>query len=328
MRADKIKNARVGWLWKDRIPLGMVTVVAGKPGGAKTLLIVRMATDVSKSHNVILSAAEDPLREMLGPRLTAARANKKRIEVDFNPILPDDVDELARMIRRTRAKLVIMDPVNEHIDLTKIKRHADNIRRVTKPLKAMAEELKCAIVLVDHTIKSVPSSGHALAAIGGSGSGIAAAARMAYIVGRDPQDKDRVLMCCVKSNLRDDPQPYEFTIDIEEVPGVDDQAILLDVGETEYDPMDLLKKPTKGGRSGRPPTKREAAMEWLIEYLRVAPNYEFKSADIIEDAKQAGITTKTLRRAQAEADVIAFQKDGVWWWRLSKDMLQALDEEI
>lgn len=328
MRADKIKNEPVKWLWKERIPIGMLSVIAGKPGGAKTLLAVRIATDVSKHFNVILSATEDPLKQMLGPRLTAARANKKRVIVDFNPILPDDLDELASQIKRSRAKLVLLDPLNDHIDLTRIKRHADSIRRVTKPLKRMAEDLQVAIVIVDHTIKSVPASGHPLAAIGGSGSGVAAAARMAYIVGRDPSDKDRVLMCNVKSNLRDEPRALEFEIDIEEVIGVPDQPILVEVGECDFDPMELLKKPGKrGGKLGRPPTKREAAMEWLIEYLHVAPNYEFKSTEIIEDAKQAGITTKTLRNAQAEAGVIAFKKGSDWWWRLPKDLIDILEDE-
>lgn len=325
MRASKIQNEPVKWLWKERIPVGMITVLAGRPGGAKSLLGIRIASDVSKRGTVLLSQSEDHLKHMIGPRLTAVGANKRRIIVDTEPRFPEDIPRIRRMVERYSIKLMIFDPVNEHLS-EGISRYNDSIRRATRPLKKMAEETGCAVIFVDHVLKNVAKNSHPLAAIGGASSGLAAAGRMVYVVGRDPSDKDRVLMCNVKSSLRDDPEAFEFAMDEEDVEGYGTMSLLIDTGECEdYDVMELLHKPGKAGRLGRPPTKREAALEFLMEYLGAAPGHTRKASEIIEDAKQYGVTKRTLEGAKAEAEIISTKKGNEWWWTLPPDVIEALD---
>jgi hypothetical protein len=326
-RAHTIENADVEWLWNDRIAVGTVHVIGGRPGGGKSLLGVRIASDVSKKGTVILSQTEEIARTMLGPRLDAAGANKKRIIYDAEPLFPEDIGRIRRMIEKYKVKLLVCDPVNEHLS-EGVKRQSDSIRKATRPLKRLAQETGCAIVLVDHVIKNVARNSHPLNAIGGASSGLSAAGRMVYIVGRDPHDKDRVIMCSVKSQLRDDPLPLEFELDEAEVPKVTAPIPLLTkTGEIEegYDPMDMLAKQNKGGKQGRPPTKREAALEFLVDYLSAAPNHERKANEIIEDAKQYGVTKRTLEGAKAEAEIVSTKKGSVWWWRLPQELIDTLD---
>lgn len=326
MRASKIKNEPVRWLWKERIPVGMITVLAGRPGGAKSLLGIRIASDVSKKGTVLLSQSEDHLKHMVGPRLTAVGANKRRIIVDTEPRFPEDIGAIKRLVEKYNVKLMIFDPVNEHLSQG-ISRYNDSIRKATRPLKRLAEEHDCAIIFVDHVLKNVAKNSHPLAAIGGASSGLAAAGRMVYIVGRDPEDKDRVLMCNVKSSLRDDPEPFEFAMDEEDVEGYGTMSLLIDTGECDdYDVMNLLHRPSgRGGKLGRPPTKREAALEFLVDYLSAAPNHERKAKEIIEDAKQYSITKRTLEGAKAEAEIESIKRGNEWWWKLPPEMIEALD---
>lgn len=326
MRASKIENMPVKWLWKERIPVGMITVIAGRPGGAKSLLAARIASDVAKKNTVILSLAEDHLKHMTGPRLTALHANRRRIEVrEDEPRFPDDIVEIQKQINRTKAKLLICDPVNMHLS-EGVSRYNDSVRRATTPLKKMAEETGCAVVLIDHVLKNVAKNTHPLSAIGGASSGLAAAGRMVYIVGRDPEDKDRILMCNVKTSLRDDPEPYEFAMDEEDVEGFGTMSLLTDTGEEpDYDVMKLLHKPGRGGKLGRPPTKREAAAEFLIEYLGAAPNHKARANEIIEDAKQYGVTKRTLEAAKAEVEVESVKVQNEWWWKLPPELIEAID---
>lgn len=327
-RASKIKNANVKSLWKDRIFEGTVHVIGGRPGGGKSLLGVRIATDVSKKGNVILSQTEEIDSTMLGPRLDAAGANKRRIIYDAEPLFPEDIGRIRRMIEKYDVKLMLCDPVNEHLS-EGVKRSSDSIRKATRPLKKLAQETGCAIVLVDHVIKNVARNSHPLNAIGGSGSGLSAAGRMVYIVGRDPEDKDRIIMCNVKSQLRDDPWPLEFEMDEAEVPDVDrPQPLLVETGELEegFDPMVMLAKANKGGKRGRPPTKREAAAEFLMDYLGAAPNHERRANEIIEDAKQMKITKRTLEGAKSELEIESVKRQNEWWWKLPPEAVEALDE--
>lgn len=329
MRADRIENRPIRPLWKDRIFYGAVHVVAGRPGGAKSLLGIRMASDVAKKGVVILSQTEDLEKEMLGPRLTAVGANKRRIIFDAEPLFPEDVGRMKKMIERYKVKLMICDPVNEHLS-DGVRRQSDSVRKATKPLKRLAEQTGCAIVLFDHTIKSVGSErAHPLNAIGGASSGLVAAGRMIYIVGRDPEDKDRIIMCNVKSQLRDDPLPLEFEMDEAEVPGLElPQPLIIEQGEIAegYNPMRMLLRQSGGGKQGRPPTKREAALEFLVDYLNAAPNNEARATDVIEDAKQYKVSKRTLEAAKAEAEIESIKRQNEWWWKLPEGLIQTLDE--
>jgi hypothetical protein len=306
----------------------MITVIGGRPGSAKSLLGIRMAADVAKKGNVILSQSEDHVRAMVGPRLSAIKARKSRIDVlEETPHFPDDAEYIRKKIIRSNVKLAIFDPVNEHLS-EGVKRQTDSVRKASRPLKKIAEETGCAIVLFDHVLKSIAANSHPLNAIGGGSSGLVAAGRMVYIIGRDPEDNDRVLWCCVKPGVRDMPEPYEFTMDEDEVDGVRlPQPLLIDQGECpDYDVMKTLVKPGKKGKMGRPPTKREAALEFIIEYLGAAPNHERKASEITEDAKHYGITKRTLDGAKAEINIVSSKRGKEWFWKLPQELIDTLDE--
>lgn len=319
MRADKIENKPVIWLWKERIPRGMVSVVAGSPGSLKSLLVARIAADVSKRGTVLMSCAEDPLSEMIGPRLTANGSRRNKIIADYEPNLPDDFDELAGMVRKYNIRLCIIDPINVHLS-DGVRRYNDSIRKATNPLKKLGAETGCAFVLIDHTIKNLAANAHPIAAIGGASSGLAAAARMAYILGRDPKDMERLMLCSVKSNLRRTPHPYEFNLDYKEVPKVGEMPILIDIGEDEeFDVRDILSY--KKGKKGA--SKMEIALGWLQEYLIVAPKNEYRAAMIIEDAQAHGVTKRMLEKAKADLAVTSEKRGSEWWWILPKHLKES-----
>jgi AAA domain len=64
-RAIDIEPRVVRWLWFDRIPRGMISIVAGMPSGGKSLFTVYLAAKVSHQADVVLCASEDLEHEML-----------------------------------------------------------------------------------------------------------------------------------------------------------------------------------------------------------------------------------------------------------------------
>jgi putative DNA primase/helicase len=325
--ANTIHARAVRWLWRERIPVGMITIIAGRPGAAKSLLAIHITADVSRQADVLISAREDPEREVIRPRLEAAKANLDRVHVG-SLRLPADLDQLERTVVEKRIALVVIDPVAAHLGVG-ISRFNDSVRQVSTPLTAIAERTGAAIVFVDHVTKHIAQNAHPLQAIGGSGSGLPAAARMAFITGKDPADDERVIACCVKS-VRERPRALGFLLD--SVSYVDGDGrhgtagvLLPEEAEFEFDARSLLVVDSDGKR-GRPPTKRAMAAEWLAKHLFGADGHERPASDVEEDARQTGgITTATLRRASEDMGVLKRQRDRVWWWTLPAELVEAME---
>src|SRR5439155_22208500 len=89
IRAADVKPEPITWLWQRRIPLGMITLVAGRPGEGKSLFACYLAAAASNTGSVIYSTREDPLRQGTRPRLSAAGGKFERIHF-FPPELPQD----------------------------------------------------------------------------------------------------------------------------------------------------------------------------------------------------------------------------------------------
>src|SRR5207344_746875 len=94
--ADSVQRRRVDWLWRNRFPKGMLSLVAGRPGQGKSLFAAMLAAEVSKTGDVIFSNREDPVAQVVRPRLEAAGGKLNRIHF-FSPTLPDDLQELDRL---------------------------------------------------------------------------------------------------------------------------------------------------------------------------------------------------------------------------------------
>jgi putative DNA primase/helicase len=289
------------WLWRERIPIGMLSVIAGRPDKGKGLVSAHIAADVSRSGGrVLYSAIEDAPTIMTKPRLVAANAELKNV-LSWRFSLPSQIDELAAYVAEHEIKLVIMDPFAAH--LGGVSRYSDSIRQVLTPLSEIAEENHCAILIIEHALKNVGKYSHPLQAIGGSASGLPAAARMAFIFGNDPKDADRKILACVKANIRDVPKAIEFVTDTDDLDKVGETPLLIYSGETVFDARRLLTF-DEAAKLGRPPDKRAAAAEWLAMHLFSQPGYRQKAGDVIEDAKHYVLSARTVRRAADDMGIL------------------------
>src|SRR5215216_945193 len=214
----------VTWLWRDRIPLGKVTVLDGDPGTGKSTLTLTIAAKVTTGSpfpdgtrperaDVILLSAEDDIGDTIRPRLEAAGADLSRCWVlpDIHPVvppeakpeaprppeLPADLDALEGMVKDKAAALVVIDPLMAFLS-GQINAHVDqDVRKVLAPLGYMASRTGAAVVVVRHMNK-----GQGSALYRGSGSiGIVGAARAGLLVAPDPDDEGRRVLAVSKSNL-------------------------------------------------------------------------------------------------------------------------------
>lgn len=302
--AKNVEPEKVEFLWKNSIPKGMLTVVAGRPDQGKGLFAAHVAAEVSAAGGKVLySAAEDSHGLMTRPRLEAAGANLDNILL-WRFQLPSQAAELAQIVVEEDIALIVMDPFASHLS-GGVSRHSDNVRSVLGPLTTLIESTGTAVLIVEHALKNVPKNGHPLNAIGGSGSGLPAAARAAFVFGKDPADEDKRILAPVKFNIGDAPNALAFEIDVDDIAVVGDVPLLIEDQELmAFDPMRLFESAAKStAKIGRPPDKRAAAAEWVTQYLAKAGG-PVKSGTVQEDAKQYGMSAKTLRRAADDMGIV------------------------
>jgi AAA domain len=306
-KVSDIVPMNVRWLWHDRVPFGMTTVMGGPPGAGKSTILYDLAARTSREGSAVLViTAEDHHAAVVRPRLEAASARLDMIQVRTDPIeLPADVDVIKAYAHEVRAALVIIDPLVAFIG-DDVNTHRDHhVRRVLAPLGEMAEATDTALVVVIHTNKG--TAGDPLMRISGS-IGFTGAARSVLVAVQDPNDDTRCILAVVKSNLARFPTPQAYRIEDASAGTITTSRIRWLGDAPEVDVHELLAVPD---RRERP--RDEAAAFLIGAGVRTIarPARELEAA-----AAAAGINVRTLRRAREEAGIERWKAsmEGGWMW--------------
>lgn len=283
--ASEIRPRPVHWLWTGRMPLGALTLCAGREGIGKSSVMYAVAAQVTRGtlpgrHHgtpraVIVCATEDSWEHTIAPRLMAAGADLERVfrvEVETTDFaveltLPKDHAELERAVRETDAALVLLDPLMSRVD-AKIDTHNDQqTRQALEPLVKVADRTRCAVVGLIHLNKSKPED--ILTAVMGSRA-FSAVARSVLVVQVDPDDERTALLGVAKANLTsklDVPQ-LAFRIESVHVTDTDEGPVeagrVVWVGERTASVADTY---TAAGEDPETRTLVAEAAAWLVEFL-------------------------------------------------------------
>jgi len=343
-----VKAEPVRWLWRERIALGKLTLLAGDPGIGKSLITLDLAARVSSGSDmpdgssaldcagdVVLLTAEDDLVDTVRPRLDAAGAEVLRITAlesvkryDFATgkehqapfSLTEDLPALDKAIRSARqCRLVVIDPLTAYLGGTDSYKNAE-VRGLLAPLAELAAQHKVAVVGVTHLRKS---EGPAMYRPMGS-LAFVAAARAVYMVTQDPDSArgERCLVLPVKNNLGNNRTGLAYRL-------VVTQGRTVPVVQWEPEPVDVSVEEALGCDPGEGDvgwTQRDEAREWLKQALHDGP---LPAREAIRQAEKDGIRKRTLDRGRRELGVAArregFGGEGRWMWELhtvSRDVMQ------
>jgi hypothetical protein len=334
VRLSDVKPEPVAWLWPDRIALGKLTLIAGDPGLGKSFLTLDMAARVSRGWawpdtpgvatapgGVVLLSAEDAVADTIRPRLDAAGADVARI-VALEAIrsvgdngresartfdLSRDLPALEEAIRSVEGcRLVVIDPVTAYLGGVDSHKNAD-IRGLLAPLGAIAERHRVAMIAVTHLNKS--GGGPAIYRATGS-LAFAAAARAAWAVSKDKDEPRRRLLLPIKNNNATDSGGLAYRI---EPTGVDGCPVVA----WEPDPVNVSADDALAGdrNEGGDRTEHDDAAGWLRNLLAHGPR---PARDVERDARDAGYSIATVRRAKAAIGVVSRKPafGGPWEWAL------------
>jgi hypothetical protein len=318
--ASTITPEPLRWLWRYRLPLRGLSLIAGEPGLGKSTLTVEISADVTRgrldgdlhgeARDVLVATAEDHFASVVWGRLTAAGADMSRVhrvhveDRDGEELLtlPDDVAEIEVRCEELAASgrpvaLVVVDPVAAFLG-GGVDTHRDAaVRRVLAPLSGLAERQELAALGVAHLNKD--TAGKLLSRVGGSVA-FGAAPRSVLAFARHPDDPDgeqgigRVIVHAKSNHGRYAPS-LAARIEAREVEAVGEVSRLVIDGECEVGPDDL------GTQSGGDHHDRDAAAEWLADEL--ADGQWHESREVKARAKAAGHSERTLKRAKQSLEV-------------------------
>jgi putative DNA primase/helicase len=312
-RLADIEAKPLAWSWLDRIPRGMVTLIAGEPGTGKSTLAYSVVAALTKglplpddearppTDVVILSCEESP-EYMIRPRLEAMGADPRRVHIldgieNLGGTLPltlaetKHVDVIRDAIRDSRASMVLIDVLSGYATGVDYNR-PNEMRAIMSSLRVLAEETTASVVAITHLNRGASTS--VSAQVMGS-TDIIGAARCALITGRDPDapaNQRAGIVARGKANLPGHPQPWAYSIDPE-------IGVLTWVEpRPEVTPEQLLAPPALGGEDDG--SKMDEAAEWLRQALA---DGERHAEDVQREARKREIAERTLRRARKQIGV-------------------------
>jgi putative DNA primase/helicase len=280
---------------------------------------------VRATGSVLLLSAEDDLADTIRPRLEAAGANCERIVAVRAMVegsgegsgevgrarsldLSRDLQRLGReLMAMPDCRLVVIDPLSAYLG-SNIESVNSAVRQLLTPLAKLAAERRIAVVVVTHLRKR---SGAAIERAIGSVAFVATA-RAAWLVARDPENKERRLLVPMKNNLSEDRGGLAYTI----VPRVEHRApmVVWHPEPVQLDADELAAVHTKVQRQKK---DRTEAMEWLQGYLLDGPQ---PASHVRQDAERQGIGYGTLRRAfqdlKGKASAMSRTPPRMWMWEL------------
>lgn len=309
IRMSEVQSQEVKWLWYPFIPYGKLTIIQGDPGDGKTTLVLNIAAKLSKGEyldndmnvqepvNVIYQTAEDGLGDTIKPRLLAAGADCSRVLVIDDreqPLTMLDM-RLEEAIIQTKARLVVLDPIQGFLGADVDMHRANEIRPVMKRVAVLAEKYQCAIILIGHMNKN--SNGKS--SYRGLGSiDFQAAARSVLIVGRVKEEPETRVVCHVKSSLAPEGKSIAFRLD-------KDNGFEW-VGEYDISADELLSGDSRGQKSRQ-------AKAFLLNILSAG---KIPQKKIEEEAQKHGIMMKTLRNVKRELNIKSKKEGNQWVWIL------------
>ena len=311
---EDVVSKEVEWLWYPYIPYGKITIIEGDPGEGKTTLVLKLAAALSRGLplpcdddkeyepiHIIYQTAEDGIEDTIKPRLEKAGADCSMIRVidETDKELSMTDDRLEQAIIETKARLIILDPIQAYIGATVDMHRANETRPVLKHLGIIAEKHNCAIILIGHMNKASGSK----STYRGLGSiDIQATARSVLLVAR-LRDKPNIrIMAHDKSSLA----PAGDAIGFE---------MTEDNGMVCIGPYDITIDELLSGNEGRGKKKLDIAENFIKEYF--GSNKVIPSNEIMMEAAKRSIKRNTLLSAKKKLGITSDKEkaeDGTIYW--------------
>lgn len=309
----EVKAKKVEWLWYPYIPYGKITIIQGDPGEGKSTVAINLASIISNGESlplekektapraVVYQNSEDGKEDTIVPRLIACGAdlgNVAYIEEDETALELGD-ERLSKVIDETGARVLILDPVQAYWGANTDMNRAGAIRPIMNQLARMAQQKKCAIIMIGHMTK-----GNGKGLYRGLGSiDIAAAARSVLLVARLKSQPEMRVLAHVKSNLAPIGDSILFS--------VDGKSSISWLRKSKLTAEQILDESYEESNS-----KLDRAVAIIKECMK---NGECSANEVLRQCEDQGIAKRTVNEAKARLNIESVKRKGGWFWIAGED---------
>lgn len=298
----------------------MLSVIEGPPGVGKSTLAIELMRCITNGlplpfserqtvhrSDCMIIAPEDPVSEVIKPRLLAAgvnvsgvhhyrgliASNQERRQFEINP---NQLEALENVIKTTDFRFIYIDSVMGLLGKSDANSEQDT-RGILTPLAGIAERTNAAILIGRHWSKGASmrqSHERGIGSIAWS-----AVCRSVLQVARDPEDHEKRIVCIGKGNLGPDQPARVFSLD--PVP------VEIDESETTYTKIRWLEErenfnPDSLGRAPAQGTERETTTDQAVELIMralTANDGQMESNLLKETIVTQGISERAVNSAKS-----------------------------
>jgi hypothetical protein len=323
LNCGDIQTSEISWLWPNRIPQGMFSLLVGDPGIGKSFLTCCMASTISTGKSwpdgtespagsVFLFCDEDDFGKVVVPRLTSNGADITKVYC-LNELLGADTlfqiadtEHLRKLEKAIEyigdVRLILFDPITSYLAGVNANSNSE-VRGALGGLVRLAQRHNVCILGISHLNKKADLD----AMYRSLGSmGFVAQARSVWGVVKDKSDDsgETKIFSPIKSNLSIKVRGLSYQIE---------DARLVWGSEPVEDTID---------QSLRESPSMDTAVDFLQEIL--SEGKQIESNCIYEQAKDRGITVTSIRKAQRNLKIKPVfisgpNGGGHWFWQLPKE---------
>lgn len=235
---SSVEERELEWIWPQRLAKGMITVLDGPGGVGKSQVtldtISRITTGAewpdyyaeapgvhprAPEGTILLIQEEDPLAQIVMPRLRRLGANLDRVRmgtdirnaagVTRQIELPKDIPYLVDWCRGEGHLGIFLDPLFDYVSADHSMNSDQEMRQALRGLRKGAEEVGFFVQFHRHVRKARAGA----AADNGLGTvGITNLSRLNMLVGRHPDDEELFVIAPSKQNFTAPPKALVYRI--------------------------------------------------------------------------------------------------------------------
>lgn len=316
------KVKELDWLWYPYIVKGNINIIVGEGGIGKSYLTSWLLSAISNGSKMpfseqnfkvghsILQNAEDDVDATILPRLIANGADTEKIgffNEDNKVFCIQQINRLKNKLKELRPEVVILDPIQAYIGKVNMNSNSE-VRNALKPIKTLAQEFNCAIIMIMHLNKNTDSS-KATNRVMGAGD-FTAICRSAILVAKNPDNEEEKLFIPIKTNLMKENEKNSLSYKIDE-----SGKIVWIENQGKLDPDEVLVQNPKES------DKKSITTGFILGALSRG---EIKANDFKNLVMTKGnISEKTYNVTKAQLTksglIKSYQKDKCYYWDLNNN---------
>jgi hypothetical protein len=327
--AKGAKAADVLWLWRNYVPLKMLTGLAGDQGEGKSTIALSIAAAGSTGREPFGKGKVTPFHTLIVtnenvhevatfPKFRAMGGEDEYLHTldgikepdgTVRSITFDDTELIRAVIKKYKVKLVVFDPVQSFLNV-----RDGNQAVLTRPkldkLMRLSDEEGVAIIIIAHASK-IPTA-RAINAILGSVD-IGAACRQIMYAGSNLGGERTLLL--VKHNVGPAMKGQSYRVDVKNGgKGIRTAITWLGDSPDDYATLresQLQKKKEEKGKDTKP--TMEQARDWLRSHLKTKKDHP-NGSTLLELEEASGFKASLLQRAATSVTERGrIDKQPVWW---------------